>query len=684
MYSSNQCYICKQPSYLETTNKIDICTSCKEEFPYLSEGFQTNWTDREFRDEISVLGHGIGWYPLAGFDSYASDTRDGQKFAWSELTWDNPPEPQTALEELEESIRAVGLERPLTYLLAHEVHTEYINEVPHLPPDNSGLPAQMSWFGFGFAMMLSGDIDTSALENPEKITISKFPREYQEIVQSLHKIIAAFGSLDFLQKEVGINPDEEDSDRVLVSQAVQNRELVVSRIAFFRQYLQAMERQYTPFQVEFFRHYDIDILSSVEWSQRLVDELENWCQELITHLIKYQNSCIRIVGGYKQAVNEDRVEDAQEYSNTNEYQQLRLTAIANWNLVIQFIRTEFWLTKDELQSTLNISITGYFNRFLDKIVTEVGTGSLESPYKHNQMDEAPLIKMDGYHLIPYIPRLTYALSQRFYYLLTDCEDDLDRDLGDTWGDIIELWVTSRLSQILSDDQFAHSIDYEHPEIGDGEIDALVKVENRLLVIEVKSKRLRQKSRVGALDEIEADVSSNEGIGKAVEQLRDAISALKDVEEKTIIDELPFEITPDTIEEYESMVVTATQYDELATRMSPILFDEYDTEDLPYVCSVYDIDAIVEVLSDAELIEYVSNRRVELKKQRAFAAGDEVDFLEAFKANVLKESAYSLPPKEEADLFDVDFIRSIYNIDAGVHKTLGAKYGLSFYYPVAVY
>lgn len=201
---------------------------------------------------------------------------------------------------------------------------------------------------------------------------------------------------------------------------------------------------------------------------------------------------------------------------------------------------------------------------------------------------------------------------------------------------------------------------------------------------MKSKRLRQKSRVGALDEIEADVSSNEGIGKAVEQLRDAISALKDVEEKTIIDELPFEITPETIEEYESMVVTATQYDELATRMFPILFNEYETENLPYVCSVYDIDAIVEVLSDAELIEYVSNRRGELKKQRAFAAGDEVDFLEAFKANVLKESAYSLPPKEEADLFDVDFIRSIYNIDAGVHKTLGAKYGLSFYYPVAVY
>lgn len=182
----------------------------------------------------------------------------------------------------------------------------------------------------------------------------------------------------------------------------------------------------------------------------------------------------------------------------------------------------------------------------------------------------PLIKLKNRYLLPYIPRLTYALSQRFYYLLTDKE--LDRNLGDSWGDVIELWALNRLSRILSDDQYEHSVDYEHPEIGDGEIDILVKANSTILVIEVKSKRLRAKSRTGALDEVRADVAEDEGIGKAVSQVDDAISVLKDVENVDAIDELPFSVAHSDIERYESMVITSTQYDQLATRMFPLLFE----------------------------------------------------------------------------------------------------------------
>lgn len=143
METANTCYICQNSTQSQKRNRIAICDSCTQEYPFLAEGFQTNWNSQELPDDLSELGNGIGWYPLAGFESYASLTQDGQEFAWLEIGWEDSPEPDIALEELEQAIRAFGIERSLTYLLAHELHTSYINEITHISTDNSGLPVQM-------------------------------------------------------------------------------------------------------------------------------------------------------------------------------------------------------------------------------------------------------------------------------------------------------------------------------------------------------------------------------------------------------------------------------------------------------------------------------------------------------------------------------------------------------------
>ncbi|WP_123620907.1 hypothetical protein [Halorubrum sp. CSM-61] len=142
--------------------------------------------------------------------------------------------------------------------------------------------------------------------------------------------------------------------------------------------------------------------------------------------------------------------------------------------------------------------------------------------------------------------------------------------------------------------------------------------------------------------------------------------------------------PNGIENYEPVIITATHYDQLATREFPKLLTGYSDNELPYVCSVYDLESIVEVLSAERLVDYINARRTEIVKGRAHGAGDEVDFLEAYLAGVLRTSSLPIPSTEESEQAGVSIIRRITNLDSGAGEILAEKYGVQVKFDPTAY
>lgn len=684
MATVSPCYLCDRPTQVTEPQGPIICKDCGEEHPFLTSGLRADANQEYTPETAQVLGEGVGWYSISGFDPFVNDSENTPQKTWASSSITEAPEPEVVLESLESQIREFGVEKTLTYLLAHSIIGEHTADLGYTSRDDTGLTAQLFRFAVGFVTGIDGTDRSTSLVSGGIELADEFPTQYRDIVQTLRQVMVAFGSEKYLQTEVGVDVDEEDQELLKVARAVQNRELIVSRPSFYGQYLEAMDRQYPPFQQEFFRHLDIDITSSVHWARAVVNKLEDRHKQLVLQIIKYRNSCLRMLGGYKRSYEQDSAKTAAEYVETEEYNNLRRTAISNWNVVVETIRENFWVQSDELQKMADAPSSLYFRQFREMLTTKVGETSLESPFEHNPLDESPILKIDEHYFLPRLPRLTYALSQCFYYKLLEKEKEFDRDFGNAWGNVIENWTVIRLSQILSEKQFAHSVEYVTSDGKEGEIDVLARVGDTVLVIEVKAKRLSVQARAGALQQIKKD-TKDKGIGKAISQVNDAIEALKRVEDCTQIHQrVPFDLNPEEIERYEPMVVTATHYDQLATRNFPILFEEYSGNKLPYVCSVYDLDAMAEVLDDSELMDYVKIRRGELRKRRALAAGDELDFLEAYKANRLAHSALPLPSLEESEKANVKITRNISNLDAGVRRKVAEKYGLMVRYPTDEY
>lgn len=584
------CYLCLNETTVERYN-VDLCHECMDSYPYLTNGLiaetETYWRD----NVVPTLGDGIGWYSILGFQSIPDDIgdSDGQSGMMS---------PQELMNSLKSQIHSLGVERTLTYLRLHSILGEHLVDLPYTSRDEAGLTSQLIRFGIGVTMSVNFDGILNLSHLGEIPMVTRFPKQYREFVRLLRKTIEVFGSDEYLRTETEIEPHQENRYRLEVARAVQNRDLIVSRMAFHGQYLQAMERQYTPFQTELFRLYGIDIVDSVHWSKNIVDYLESVLPNILQRAIEYRNSCLRVLGGYYRAKEvEGRVETPEEYALTDEYSQLREREMINLNDVLAEIRTSYWVDELDLGELAGAEFNGLFGNFLESIRAKAGNPNLTSPYDHNPVDETPLVKVGRYTFLPPLPRLCYALSQRFYYLLIDKNEQLSFDFGNTWGDIIEIWALNRFNQIFSQSQIAHSIKYTTPE-NHGEIDILIRFGNHVLVCEVKSKRLSLESRTGSLEQISSDtLDPSSGIGEALVQVSQAINALKDDElEVEIEGDVPFSLDPSGIRKFEPIIITATHYDQLATRELPKIFEDIPDAALPYVCSVYDLDAFAEVLS----------------------------------------------------------------------------------------
>jgi len=232
------------------------------------------------------------------------------------------------------------------------------------------------------------------------------------------------------------------------------------------------------------------------------------------------------------------------------------------------------------------------------------------PYELNPLESRPIIELeDEEYIIPNFSLAYRGIFKTFYY---DLLDEYGGEFGDKWGDYLEIWTGYILSDLVGKDSVKRSVNYEN-----GEIDVTAKTQDKLMIIECKTKKIRVESREGDRENIKRDLKK--GVGKAWTQLKKSQRAIS--EGLTELDKYNNEdIIP--------IIVTSEPYDMYSvSRFTEFLESEGRP---PLVIDVFNLVFLSQMLSEEEVPHYVKMRRDFLEEGNLMGM-DECDLLCAFKS-----------------------------------------------------
>jgi len=323
------------------------------------------------------------------------------------------------------------------------------------------------------------------------------------------------------------------------------------------------------------------------------------------------------------------------------------TEVARWSpslldfsqKAIELTDEAVWVSEETLVDWCDDSPR--FQNFLERLVVEPGTASgFQTPVDVNPLERAPFIRTGDEFLLPLPRTVLYALANTFYYDLIDSEYQGEFQLR--FGDWLEEWTGDCLSKVFSKDDIIRNYTYEY----DGEEvegDILILHDDEPVIIECKGKKLRAETRkgnFGGIDAIKEDIER--GIGDAYHQADRLVTGVQSgqITEIETSDGTTICLEPSTLEDAHRWLVLGESYGSIATRdFAKIL----DITPVPYVCDIYDLQVLVEVLESPDrLLHYVQQRTrqttVQLRRPGTHYANsktfssDEIDYLAVYKRN----------------------------------------------------
>ncbi|WP_128081413.1 hypothetical protein [Haloferax sp. ATB1] len=282
-----------------------------------------------------------------------------------------------------------------------------------------------------------------------------------------------------------------------------------------------------------------------------------------------------------------------------------------------------------------------FHKFLDRLTVVPGAVSgFRTPVDVNPLERAPLVRTGDEYLLPLPRTVLYALANTFYYDLIGSEYQGAFQLQ--FGDWLEEWTVDCLSKTFSEDDIIQNYTYEY-DGEDVEGDILILRDDEPIVIECKGKKLRAETRkgnFGGIDAIKEDIER--GIGDAYHQANRLVTGVQSgqITEIETSDGTTVGLEPSSLEDARRWLVLGESYGSIATRdFAKIL----DMSPVPYVCDIYDLQVLTEVLETPErLLHYVRQRTrqttVQLRRpgtqyanSKTFSS-DEVDYLAVYRRN----------------------------------------------------
>lgn len=601
------CELCLRRDAAREIERYGICAECEDENPRLIRGLEYELGGIPDRYRKGEQTH---WYTYAGIRSTRA------------IRHADPPDKLDSYSaDFRIATAQLGVKRTLTHLLLHH----YIGDVVFRDRGHSngevGLPPRMIQYGLSLAGTVPpvspkehkttverGAISRICNASAQELSKQQVRPEFNES----HRVIA---NLEAIYARVVDEVDRSDpqSSEYKALNAAQGLNLGESGFAYPKQYLEAMERWYTPFQHLFLDQMGLNMVKAVSWARDILDLFNKRYVAVLQEIRRYQTDALRLIGDLAEPI---LGTEAESFETDLPREELKRAEQLSWATLVPLVENRLWLSRQELVANIAPANPSKFLTFIDRISKSAGMFSKTEPGGFIETEKYPLIQVENCLLVPDQRHFTRSLANTFFHDLKEMGVRIDigdkkADMGNIRGDITEDWIGDYVLRAFGDEHTYLNIKRNE---GDHEIDALAIVDETALVFEVKTKRLTKQALSGDFEKINSDIK--QGLNAAASQLETRIERLQDGMFQEEIPELR------QVSEYLPVVAIGTTYGSFGTTAYPELLDE---EMVPYIVSTYDLDVISRVLSAKEIIEYIQDR-ISQNKAGQLRSMDEMDYL----------------------------------------------------------
>jgi len=484
--------------------------------------------------------------------------------------------PATLVSGLQQRIAENGTRRTLTQFYVHHLVRSYLQrQLPDADPPaepmapdsrpetDPGLPPGLLQFGIGIALQTDTETTTE--------------HDFQTFVDYLLALLTWYRQR--------ANPVEiESTGKTNPYFNILWRELTTDRFVDGFQYLEKGYRAYKPWEDEMEALLGFSIEDAVYYTLQLREPLQE-----------------NILGADKEVA------------------QWARSLLSFSERALEIGAAVAWVDKDTLTAWCDDS--SRFLAFLDRLSCDPGVSQeYVSPLDLNPLEQAPFIRSGSAYLLPFPRTLVFAIANTFYYDLIAAQDT--GRFADRYGEWLETWTQDCLETVFDPSQVFANYTYEC----DGrtvEGDLLVLTEDLPpIVLECKAKTLSLATREGSLGgQAAIDAAAEQSIGRATEQAHRLVSGVQmgSISEVTTSDGRSISMSEQAFDEAIEWVVLGESYGPLATKGFARILDLPTT---PFVCDVFDLQVILELLaSPAALVDYL-RRRIRLTETQYQLADDQ--------------------------------------------------------------
>lgn len=511
-------------------------------------------------------------------------------------------EEENLLEGLRQTIIKNGTRRTLTQLHAHNLLRFFVDQIrgrsrqspsrgqfEMAAADDPGLPPRLIQFGAGFAFQI--DAETS----------EELP--FKEIADSLLQLLGWYSRH---------SPRSLERWRADPTFGLLYREITTFRHAAGEQVLEKSYRVYKPWETEMEELLGFSIEDAIYYHDKIVQLFSDNQREAAEEIGQWTDSFLEFP-----------------------------------DKALEITEKAVWLERNEIIESCDSS--DRFQNLLDRLSASVGSPrGFMKPSEINPLEQTPFIKSGNEILAPFPRTTVFSLAKTFFYDFMDSE--YSGNFQYKYGDWLEDWTHDCLSKIFDRQNIVRNYFYEYQgETVEGDI--LLRTGRELVVIECKAKQLTAATRRGNLggsEDIVEDVEK--GIGEAYSQISRTVEAVKSGALEEVENDCGdlMNIDNTQIEQIHRIVLLGESYGNIATRdFAKIL----DISPVPYVCDIFDLEIICEVLdTDTEFLQYVEERKKMTAHQlrnksssyayKKIFASDEIDYLAVFNRNDCNFPDYS--------------------------------------------
>lgn len=279
-----------------------------------------------------------------------------------------------------------------------------------------------------------------------------------------------------------------------------------------------------------------------------------------------------------------------------------------------YIATEQQIPKERLFALLDrLSIT--FGQVSKSFVT---------PFDYNPLREKPLVHKDGKYYFFLCPYLCDVVFETFHFDIwrdTNYRGEYDK-IRSEW---LERRALAAFKKMLPGCDVYHDLKYRY-DGKDCQLDGLVILDDKVLLIEAKSKKLTRQARLGDTSQLTVDLrAAIENAFYQGKRAKDYINSSNDIIEFTDSSDTKIVLSHIKQRKFYLISITLSVFPEIAANLSRSRsIGLFQTDEYPWAVSISDLDIIAEMIEfPTELLHYM-DRRLKMQQDPRFLFYDELD------------------------------------------------------------